>query len=387
MTGTALPDKADVVVIGAGVMGAAIAWQLSQLSDLRVLVLDKTGPLGGMSGRTFGQVRMHYSNALTLQMALYGIDFFADWTARVGIGASGYVPMGYLLTVTPDQVAPAQRNVDLARSLGIETEFIGPDRIAQIEPVINTDGLVGGAWDPAGGYIDVTKITLSWLAAAQATGRVALARSEVAAVGAGHVSTERGDIQAGHIVCATGPWTGGLVDVPIESRRLDTMYLQLPRGAGRLSTCVTDGTANIVLRPDMGNTVLAAAYPPQMELVEDPLVVPTQHSEDAHFGRIERAIQTRFPGLAGAAPLRSVSGTYDITPDWHPVLGPVDGRPGLQLACGFSGHGLKLAPAVGLSIAEGILGRPLSFDIHPLRPERFAQNEPMYLAYGPGGRA
>lgn len=62
------------MIVGAGVMGAGIAFCLSQMSDLRIAVLDRIGPLGGMSGRTFGQVRMHYSNALTLRMARFGID-------------------------------------------------------------------------------------------------------------------------------------------------------------------------------------------------------------------------------------------------------------------------------------------------------------------------
>ena len=394
---THLPAKTDIVILGAGVMGASIAYHLAQKSDLSVTVLDQTGPLGGMSGRTFGQVRLHYSNALTLDMARYGIETFASWDARVGLGSSGYVPMGYLLTAKQEQIEAAQRNVDLARSLGIETEMVGPDRIAEIEPAINPDGLVAAAWDPAGGYIDITRITLSWLAAADLTGRVKVHRAKALAVETSNgavsgVQTDIGAIKADCVISAIGPWSTPLLEplgltVPIEARRLDTMYMRLPFGAANLRTCVTDGTSNIVVRPDMGPTLLAAAYPPHMDLVDDPIVSPTKSSEDAHFGRIERAFAERFPSLSGATPLRSVSGSYDITPDWHPILGPVKTLPGLHLACGFSGHGLKLAPAVGVAIAESVLGKPRTFDISPLRHERFAENEPMYLAYGPGGRA
>ena len=74
-----LPDKTDIIVIGAGVMGASIAYNLAKSSNRRVLVLDQHGPLGGMSGRTFGQVRMHYSNALTLEMAHFGMNYVANW--------------------------------------------------------------------------------------------------------------------------------------------------------------------------------------------------------------------------------------------------------------------------------------------------------------------
>ncbi|MDG1209652.1 MAG: FAD-dependent oxidoreductase, partial [Paracoccaceae bacterium] len=174
-----LPDKTDIIVIGAGVMGASIAFNLAKSSDKRVLVLDQHGPLGGMSGRTFGQVRMHYSNALTLEMAHFGMKYVANWEAEVGVGASGYVPMGYLLIVVENQLAPCERNIELASSLGIETRMVTPAEIAEIEPTINASGLSGGAWDPAGGYIDINRMTLGWLEAARGAGDVSLAKARV----------------------------------------------------------------------------------------------------------------------------------------------------------------------------------------------------------------
>lgn len=393
----ALPDKTDIVVIGAGVMGASIAFHLAKMSNRRVLVLDQHGPLGGMSGRTFGQVRLHYSNALTLEMARFGIDYVANWDAEVGIGASGYVPMGYLLIVVKDQIGPCERNVDLARSLGIETRMVTPDEIAAIEPVINAKGLAGGAWDPAGGYIDINRMTLGWFEAARGLGDVMLAKARVtdlettnAAITSVH--TDQGAVAVEQVIVAAGPWSRDLLtplglDAPLEARRLETMYLSLPPGAPNVRTCVTDGQSNIVIRPDMGATVLAAAYPPQMDLVEDPLDPPPQGAEEAHHARCEAAFAERFPALKGATPIRSVSGSYDITPDWHPILGPAPDVGGLHFAFGFSGHGLKLSPAVGRVMAETTLGKPPLFDIRPLRYERFAENDPMHLAYGPGGRA
>lgn len=392
-----LPDKTDIVVIGAGVMGASIAFHLAKLSNNRVLVLDQNGPLGGMSGRTFGQVRLHYSNALTLEMAHFGMNYVANWGEEVGVGASGYVPMGYLLIVVEDQLAPCQRNVELARYLGIETRMVTPAEIAEIEPAINANGLSGGAWDPAGGYIDINRMTLGWLEAARGLGDVTLANVRVTGLdttnGAiSNVITDQGDISADQVIVAAGPWSRDLLaplglDAPLEARRLETMYLALPPGAPNVRTCVTDGQSNIVIRPDMGATVLAAAYPPQMDLVDDPLDPPPPGAEEAHHARCEAAFAERFPALQGATPIRSVSGSYDITPDWHPILGPASDIDGLHLAFGFSGHGLKLSPAVGRVMAETALGKPPLFDIHPLRYERFANNDPMFLAYGPGGRA
>lgn len=392
-----LPDKTDIIVIGAGVMGVSIAYNLAKSSDKRVLVLDQHGPLGGMSGRTFGQVRMHYSNALTLEMAHFGMSYVSNWEAEVGVGTSGYAPMGYLLIVVEDQLAPCERNVELARSLGIETRMVTPAEIAEIEPAINAASLSGGAWDPAGGYIDINRMTLGWLEAARGAGNVSLAKARVTGIEVTNgaitgVVTDRGAIAAEQVIVAAGPWSRDLLtpvglDAPLEARRLETMYLQLPPGAPNVRTCVTDGQSNIVIRPDMGATVLAAAYPPQMDLVDDPLDPPPTGAAEAHHARCEAAFAERFPGLQGATPIRTVSGSYDITPDWHPILGPAPNIDGLHLAFGFSGHGLKLSPAVGRVIAETALGKAPLFDIRPLRYERFAEDDQMFLAYGPGGRA
>lgn len=120
--------KTDVLAIGAGVMGASIAHQLNRQTDKRITVIDQSAPLGGMSGRTFGQIRLHYSNALLLTMAMRGYQFFQNWTREIGYGNAGYVQMGYLLIVVEKQLEALQRNVELARILGIDTRLSTPKR-------------------------------------------------------------------------------------------------------------------------------------------------------------------------------------------------------------------------------------------------------------------
>lgn len=262
---------------------------------------------------------------------------------------------------------------------------------------MNTQGLVGGAYDPEGGYIDVTRIVLSLLTAAQESGVRLMSglRAEAIVTEGGRVagvSTQRGLIEAPIIINATGSWAGELlaplgVDLPMEPRRLDTMYLRQPPGRSQIGCCITDGNSNVAIRPDMGRDILVAAYPPEMPLVTDPAEANNEQGDAEHLVRIRASLAERLPDFRDAEPIRSVSGTYDITPDWHPILGWVPDVEGLYLAAGFSGHGLKLAPAVGECVAAEVLGKQPPFDIRPLRFERFAENDLMYLAYGPGGRA
>jgi glycine/D-amino acid oxidase-like deaminating enzyme len=389
--------SADVVIIGAGIMGASIAFQLAKQSDRKIVVVDERPPVGGMSGRTFGQIRQHYSNALMVEMAIRGFDVLNDWQNEVGVGDPGYVKLGYMLLVVKAQVEACKRNVALGQSLGVDTRFASPDEIKALEPALVTADLEGGAWEPNGGYIDVTRMVLSWLAAAQAHGATLYSGLRVDAINTtdgriSGVATPQGRIDAPIVVNATGAWVTDLlvplgIDIPIERRRLDMAFLEQTPGKPQIRTCITDGNSNVVMRPDMGPYVLAVAYPSEMPEVDDPTAAAPAADEATHRARLNMAFAERLPDFVDAPVVSTVSGAYDITPDFHPILGWAPTLKGLYLATGFSGHGLKLSPAVGECVAAAVLGRDAPFDITPLRPSRFAEGKPMYLAYGPSARA
>lgn len=392
-----LVDRADVAVIGAGIMGASIAYQLAKDGKRRVVLIDERAPIGGMSGRTFGQVRQHYSNELMVRLSIRGFEVLADWRRAVGCGDSGYIRLGYLLLVVGAQLDACRRNVALGRRLGVDTRFVERDEIKALEPLLVTDDLAGGAFEPNGGYIDVSRMILSWLTAAQASGLKLMSGVRVDAIltHGGRVSgveTAAGRIEAPVVVAATNAWARDLltpvgIEVPIERRRLDMAWLRQAPGRPQVRTCITDGNSNLVLRPDVGPYAMAVAYPPAMPEVADPLADARPDEVAAHRQRIDAAFAARLPDYVGAEMVRAVSGVYDVTPDYHPILGWAGGVEGLCLAVGFSGHGLKLAPAIGEVIADTVLGREPAFDISPLRLSRFSDGEPMYLAYGPSARA
>ena len=378
-------------------MGSSIGFQLARESDKRVLVLDERPPVGGISGRTFGQIRQHYSNELLVRMAMRGFDVIRHWRAEVGFGDPGYVRLGYLLLVIEEQLEALLANVALGERCGVDTRFVRPDEIAEIESLLETSDLAGGVFEPDGGYIDVTKMVLSWLAAALAHGadvRSGVRVEEVAISGGSvaGVATTAGFFEAPVVVVATGAWAKELcspigVDLPVELRRLDMTMLELPPGAPQLHSCITDGNSNVVLRPDMGRRVLAAAYPDEMPLVSDPLSVGSRSDELTHLERVDRALAARAPALRGGEVVHHIGGAYDATPDFHPILGWVPEVDGLCLATGFSGHGLKLSPAIGEIVAAIVLGLDPPFDVHELRATRFAEGDLMFCAYGPGARA
>ena len=400
---------ADIVVIGAGIMGASIAFQLTRQSGRRVAVVDERPPVGGMSGRTFGQIRQHYSNALMVEMAIRGFEVLNNWETEVGVGDPGYVKLGYLLLVVEAQVEACRRNVDLGRQLGVDTRFASPDEIKALEPALVTDDLAGGAWEPNGGYIDVTRMVLSWLGAAQAAGATlhsglrveAIATSDGRVVG---VDTAEGRIEAPVVVCAAGAWSSDLlapigVDAPIERRRLDMAYLEQPPGRPTIRTCITDGNSNVVMRPDMGSYLLAVAYPNEMPQVADaaapragggrgaPPDAPRQGA-----GRAAAGLHGREGGTHGLRRLRHHAGLSS-----DPRLGAGAGgalsrgrflRPRAQALARGGGMRRRCRAGVGIAVrhppAQAVpLRRRRAYvpRLRPLRPRLSA-----HCRFGRGGR-
>jgi sarcosine oxidase, subunit beta len=387
-------ERVDVVVVGAGVMGASIAHALCAAGAGRVALIDPRGPGGGMSGRSFRQVRRHHTNEVIVRLAQRGFELIETWDEAVGVGDPGYTRLGYLLLVEGPEAEACRRNVELGRRLGVETEFLAPDRIPEVEPLVTTDGLAGAAYEPGGGVVDPVKMCLAWVAAALGRGLDARFGDRVTGIEAADgratgVRTDGGPVAAPVVVLATGPWSAPLleplgIDPGLTLHPLDVATLRQPAGGPVPRTAVTDSSAGLVLRADRGPLCTAVAYQRGRRAVAaaDDATEAPDHQRD-----LRAALRRRAPALADAAWEGAVTGVYDATPDWHPLLGWAPGVEGLYLAIGWSGHGLKLAPAVGEVAAADVLGRPSPVDASALRPDRFARGAPLPLAYGPGARA
>ena len=384
--------QAEFVVVGAGIVGACIAMQLARRAAGDVLLVDARGPAAGMSGRSFRQVRTHYSNEVTTRLAHRGIEILRGWTEHVGIGDSGYEPVGYLLAVADDQAEGCAANVALGRRLGVRTELVPAARLREIEPLLATDGLACGAWEPDSGLIDPVKTALSATVAAQAAGAKTLFGSPVRAlrmtgdrvIG---VVTDDGDFDAGTVVLAVGPWAppllaGAGIDLGMRLHTLELSVLRMSPGRPGLSTALTHAPSGLVARCDRGPFAVGVAYPAESARPENPEGAKVAADAETRLGL---ALTAAVPAMASAKVVSTIAGVYDVSPDWHPMLGPWPGLGGLYLAVGFSGHGLKLAPAVGEAVADELAGRQPAIDITPLRPA--ATPRPLRFAYGLGARA
>ncbi len=330
-----------------------------------------------------------------VRLADRGFDVIRNWSDEVGVADPGYVATGYLLAVPEEQAEGCRANVALGQRCGVDTSFVSPEEIARIEPLLRLDGIAGAAYEPDGGFVDVPKMILAWFAAATARGLVSMLGATVTAIEAdgGRVTgvrTDRGAVGAPVVVNAAGNWGPQLVaplglEVPITFARVQIAVLRQSPDRPLLRTAVTDASAGLVMRPDRGPLALAVVYGGDSVPEDGP---DTDHgAEPGYEERVRETLVRRVPAYAEAGWEGGVSGLYDATPDWHPILGWAPGVEGLYLALGWSGHGLKLAPAVGEVVADEVMGRAPAIDVSALRLERFSEGRLMHLAYGPGARA
>ena len=387
----------DVIVVGAGVVGASSAFHLATLGGLRVCVVDKGPVCAGGTAKSCAIVRTHYSIPSNTALAVASLDVLANFREKLGIDEidSGFVNSGYLILAPPGDTAESLKaNLALQRQTGANTIPISHEEAQRRHPRLILDGVEAVGFEPESGYADPYLTTTGFLKAARARGAVVRTDTAVRSLifEAGRVRgvrTADGDLFAGSVLLAVGPWTAGLlaetgVDLHLAVSRHIVLTFRGDAPYAKEMPVVKDlTTANkMYFRPATGGVVLVGtgdygdpdADPDDLdERVEEDFVV-------LQGGQLA----ARLRGFAAAAPTADWVGPYDITPDWNPVLGPLPGIEGLTVAYGFSGHGFKLAPAVGRMLAHTMLGRTPEIDITPYRLGRFDEGRLLTGSYGVG---
>jgi sarcosine oxidase subunit beta len=381
---------ADVLVVGAGVIGAATAFHLTRLGAGSVTVLDRGSAGSGMSSRSSALVRMHYTFPPEVDLAVRSDAMFDSWTELTGRPAC-VRRTGFVRLVAKGETDLLRANVAMQRERGARAEVVDGPELARLAPGLRTDDVECAAWEPRGGYGDGAIVAGDLLAAARQAGAGYLPNTPVRGLIADGdrvtgVRTGDGDLHAGTVVLAAGVWSPPLltaagIDLPIETELHHVAVLAHAANAGASVACI-DSTTQTYFRPEAAGTrTLTGRFTGPRGA--DPDLIPAAAPDD-DLAALALATAHRVPALADAGIAGAVTGVYDMTPDARPMLGEVPGRPGLVLAAGFSGTGFKISPAVGEALAELILwGAASRIDIGAFRPGRFAEGEPISpaLAY------
>lgn len=367
----------DVIIIGAGIHGASLAFHLTR-KGLKPLILEKQFIAAGATGRSSGLVRMHYDLELESQLAWISYDYFKHWTDKVG-GESGFVRTGFMQFVEPAAEEKLKANILMQQKLGIPTLLIESEDVGRLAPYFQREDIRVAAYEPESGYADPSSCVQSFIDQARAQGAGLLQKCEVINLvikgdGIQGVKTNQGDYLAPVVVNAAGPWAGKVgemagLNLPVDTWQHDTMFIRRPPQLSYEHPTVIDFPNSMYFRPETGGLTLVGLED------DNPLGEPpggdTEYSKP---GFVERAIDRiceRIPGMDQGS-LHSSHGGYDgITPDQRAILGQA-GPEGFYLDCGFSGTGFKIAPAVGACMAELIAdGESRTVDIAAFDIERF----------------
>ncbi|MFQ5679974.1 MAG: NAD(P)/FAD-dependent oxidoreductase [Gemmatimonadota bacterium] len=380
----------DLLIVGAGVMGCSAAFHLAG-RGLRVTVLEKGAIGAGSTGRSSAIIRQHYSNRLTIRMALHSLRVFQEFDERVG-GECGFRSTGWVGLVAAEDEAGLMANLALQRSLGVEARLLEPEELDELFPGLEMGDAVAAAYEPRSGHADPHLTVHAYAEAARRRGATILLDAEVTGLrfAGGRiqgVETREGTFQAPIVVNCAGPWSARVsrsagVDLPVTSCRAQVACFRRPATLGVEHPVVIDFVNGTYFRSETGGlTLVGSIDPSEGRAVVDPDDFP-EHVDGSFVAAAGERLLRRLPPMERGHSTGGYAGLYAVTPDWHPIVDEVPPESGCFVCAGFSGHGYKLAPAVGRMVADLVTGASdPEFDPHLFRFARFAEEEPVRGRY------
>ena len=372
-----MKDRAEVVIIGAGIMGLAIAYHLARRGVTDVVVLDKGYLCGGASGRNGGGVRAQWSSEANIRLMLESIrmcqDFASEMKINVWLRQGGYL----FLTRTEEKSRALEASVKLQSECGLATRMLSPKEAQRIVPELDIDGVTSASYNPDDGVVFPWPFVWGFAQGARKLGVTVETFQEVTGFrtkgsriegvvtrALPHSGRTKGAEGAEHtirtqkVVNAAGAWSP-------EIARL--LGVELPNRPHRHEICSTE-PLKPWLKPLVADLTdgLYFSQSTRGEIVGGvgQEHVPhgiNQDSSHAFLGRYARSLVRSCPILGQVKVLRQWSGCYDITPDANPIVGEVDEVENFYQASGFMGHGFMMAPIMGKLIAEYMVdGAPAS---------------------------
>jgi len=375
-------NRASIVIVGGGVMGASAAYHLAARGRRDVLVLDRSSePGAGSTGRASGGFRAQFSTPIQVRLSLLARKKLKSFRKDTGVDP-GYQPAGYLwLAVNESEMAVLRAALAVQHAEGLkEAREVSVAEIAKLNPAVRLDGVVGGCFCPTDGFIVPMRLLEGYLAAAQHLGVRVEWGTEVTGFERGgsdklsRVLTTRGTITAGAVVNAAGPWAGSIAQLA---------GTELPVVPLRRQVAAT--TPSDLFPADMPMTIFAGdGFHFRVRDRRLLLLYPTPGVTDRPFdarvdqkwvAQVATIARQRIPIFERAEIDRAAchAGLYEMSPDRHAILGAAPECANLYYINGSSGHGVMHSTALGQLLAELMVDGKTSIDTSALAPTRFAE--------------
>jgi len=373
-----MEKTADIVIIGAGIIGVSIAYYLGKIGAKNVVLLEKDLIGMGSTGLCAGGIRRQWSTEVNMQFAMKSFEVFQNFEEEFGVSPE-FHQIGYLfLARDEEELESFKKNIEFQNRFGVPSQLLTREQVRKEWPFLNLEDVFGGAFCDTDGYAGPTEVTNAIAKEARRHGVKILEKIEVISIEVSRdrivsVTTRDGRMETRTVVNAAGPYAANVgklagVEIPVNPIRrqlfVTNPFDKIPRSV----PLTIDHKQNFYFRRE-GECVLLSG--PQDEKPSFNLTTDF----DSMVQTAEKAMH-RVPVFEKAKINRGWAGLYEISPDNHAILGKVPEVEGLILAVGFSGHGFQHGPAAGMTIAELIWnGKSESIDIDPLALTRFKEGK------------
>ena len=367
--------SAEVIIIGAGVIGCSIAYHLAKIGCRDLIVLEKDSIGSGSTDKCPGGIRQQFSTEINIRLSMESVNFFEHFGEETGHPAD-FRQHGYLmLATTPDEMETFRQNVALQQSLGVKVYLLSPQEAREIVPQLNVEDVRGATFCPSDGYADPYSVVQGFASVAKKSGARIYEETEVIGIRmrgnqVQGVLTSKGDFAAPVVVNAAGAYAAQVgkmadIDIPIRPLRRHLFVTAPTNGLSKKTPMVVDFHNGFWFRKEGLAVIFGMRNPDEAEGFD--ISVDWQFLSNS----LARAASHRLPFLIDSGIARGQAGLHSDTPDCNAILGEAVEIKGLYLACGFSGHGFMHSPAVGRVIADLISGQKSHLDLSPLSPGRF----------------
>lgn len=374
-----LPNKADVVVIGGGIIGLSVAYYLGLKGVKEVLLLER-GMMGqGSTGKCAGGIRSQFSTEINVKFSLLSRSVFDSFEENFQVDPE-FHRVGYLFLASREgQWEQLRRNARLLEQHGVAPQLLEPDEIARRWSFLEVGDLLGGSYSPDDGYAGPYEVLQGFAKGARRLGVRLVEGVEVTSilVSGGRVrgvQTSQGPtVAADWVVNAAGPQAGLVasmagVDLPVKPYRRQLFFTEPFPHLPEQFPLTIDLELGWYMRREGKGLLLSGPQDQESSFNE-------KVDFDSKEWTAERSLH-RCPILEKAHIARGWAGLYEVSPDHHAIIGEFPELRGFLCVSGFSGHGFQHSPAAGMVAAELIVdGKASSIDIHPLRPTRFREGD------------
>lgn len=377
-----MKNKASVVIIGGGISGCSIAWNLASRGMKDVVVLERGYVCCGSTGRCGAGVRMQWGTEMNCRLSKYSINFYEHANEILAYPDDvEFKQKGYLLIAdTEREMEQFKKNIDVQHHCDIPSRMVTPGEAKELVPHLNTDILLGGAYCPKDGFLNPFKTTDAFARAAKRLGVefntfTTVTGIEIAAGCVRRVLTDKGAIETECVVIAAGGRAGDMAALA---------GAELPVYRERHHILVTEP-----VEPMQDPMVMAFAL--NLYVQQSPhgsFIMGRGDADEPRDGNVRaswrfleemaKTVDLVLPKVAKLRVVRQWAGLYTMSPDRQPIYGCAEETEGLYYAAGFSGHGFMFGPVTGVVLSEMILGLSPTVDVSALSPQRFTQGHPVY---------